>query len=254
MKPQSNDALKNTARSVDAVEIERFAALAEEWWDPHGAFRPLHKLNPARLEYLRDGICRHFGRDSHAPRPLSGLTFVDIGCGGGLIAEPMARLGAKVTGIDATEKNVGVAALHARQMGLEIDYRFAAAEELAAEGKRFDVVLNLEVIEHVADVDAFLTACRQLIKPDGVMVFSTLNRTAKAFALAIIGAEYVMRWLPPGTHDWQKFLKPSELSAAMRDSGFMVADLAGLAYSPISDAWRVTRDVSVNYLGLARPI
>lgn len=239
--------------TVDPAEVTRFAAVADAWWDPKGAFAPLHKLNPTRLAYIRDQLCRHFGRDPRSARSLEGLSVLDVGCGGGLLAEPITRMGAAVTGIDATEQNIRVAGLHAQDMELDIDYRHIAAEELAAEGEAFDVVVNMEVIEHVADVPAFLAACRALVKPGGIMLFSTLNRTAKAFAMAIVGAEYVLRWLPRGTHDWQKFLKPSELSAALEAAGFMVPDLSGLSYDPLGDSWRVTRDLSVNYLGTAIP-
>lgn len=250
---QSQTADSPGVSTVDPDEVTRFAAVADAWWDPKGAFAPLHKLNPTRLAYIRDQICRHFGRDPRSARSLDGLSVLDVGCGGGLLAEPITRMGAAVTGIDATEQNIRVAGLHAQDMELEIDYRHIAAEELAAEGAAFDVVVNMEVIEHVADVPAFLAACRALVKPGGIMLFSTLNRTAKAFAMAIVGAEYVLRWLPRGTHDWQKFLKPAELSAALDAAGFTVPDLSGLSYDPLGDRWRVTRDLSVNYLGTALP-
>lgn len=250
---QSQTADSPGVSTVDPDEVTRFAAVADAWWDPRGAFAPLHKLNPTRLSYIRDQICRHFGRDPRSARSLDGLAVLDVGCGGGLLAEPITRMGAAVTGIDATEQNIRVAGLHAQNMELEIDYRHIAAEELAAEGAVFDVVVNMEVIEHVADVPAFLAACRALVRPGGIMLFSTLNRTAKAFAMAIVGAEYVLRWLPRGTHDWQKFLKPAELSAALDAAGFTVPDLSGLSYDPLGDRWRVTRDLSVNYLGTALP-
>ena len=250
---QSQTADSPGVSTVDPDEVTRFAAVADAWWDPRGAFAPLHKLNPTRLSYIRDQICRHFGRDPRSARSLDGLAVLDVGCGGGLLAEPITRMGAAVTGIDATEQNIRVAGLHAQDMELEIDYRHIAAEELAAEGAVFDVVVNMEVIEHVADVPAFLAACRALVRPGGIMLFSTLNRTAKAFAMAIVGAEYVLRWLPRGTHDWQKFLKPAELSAALDAAGFTVPDLSGLSYDPLGDRWRVTRDLSVNYLGTALP-
>ncbi|MCG8506718.1 MAG: bifunctional 2-polyprenyl-6-hydroxyphenol methylase/3-demethylubiquinol 3-O-methyltransferase UbiG, partial [Sphingomonadales bacterium] len=250
---QSQTADSPGVSTVDPDEVTRFAAVADAWWDPRGAFAPLHKLNPTRLSYIRDQICRHFGRDPRSARSLDGLAVLDVGCGGGLLAEPITRMGAAVTGIDATAQNIRVAGLHAQDMELEIDYRHIAAEELAAEGAAFDVVVNMEVIEHVADVPAFLAACRALVRPGGIMLFSTLNRTAKAFAMAIVGAEYVLRWLPRGTHDWQKFLKPAELSAALDAAGFTVPDLSGLSYDPLGDRWRVTRDLSVNYLGTALP-
>ena len=190
----------NPATSIDPDEVARFAAIAEAWWDPNGKFRPLHTFNPVRLQYVRDHLAAHFGRDIRAKAPFAGLRLIDIGCGGGLVAEPMARMGFTVTGVDATERNIGVASTHAAEQDLAIDYRFAAAEDLVAEGQQFDVVLTLEVIEHVADPDAFLVSVGRLVKPGGVVVVATLNRTAKAFGLAIVGAEYLLRWLPRGTH------------------------------------------------------
>ena len=242
-----------TAPSVDPAEVARFAALAETWWDPAGPFKPLHVFNPARLKAIGDRLAAHFGRDAKAPRAFDGLTLLDVGCGGGLVAEPMARRGFAVTGIDAAEKNVRVAALHAEQMGLAIDYRAETVEALAAAGHRFDVVLNLEVVEHVADVPGFLAASLALVKPGGVMLVATLNRTAKAFALAIVGAEYVLGWLPRGTHDWRKFVRPSELAAALRPAGGRVTELFGLAYNPLSGRWSETRDLAVNYVAVVRP-
>ena len=237
--------------SIDAGEIERFAKLADGWWDPKGAFRPLHQLNPVRLTFIRDRLCRHFDRDPKAKRPLAGLRLLDIGCGGGLVAEPMARLGAEVVGIDAAEQNVSVAQLHARQMRLSIDYRVSTAEALLAADERFEAVLTLEVVEHVADMDLFIAAAAGLVKPEGAMVAATLNRTAKAFAFAILGAEYLLGWLPRGTHSWAKFVRPSELDAALRRSGMRLTELSGMSYSPLGDAWRLSRDLDVNYLGFA---
>jgi 2-polyprenyl-6-hydroxyphenyl methylase/3-demethylubiquinone-9 3-methyltransferase len=242
-----------TARrpSVDANEIARFTALAESWWDPEGKFKPLHRFNPTRLAFIRDRVIAHFGRSGDDPRPLERLRLLDIGCGGGLVSEPMARLGAAVTGIDAAERNVGVARRHAELSGLAIDYRHAAAEELAQAGERFDVVLCLEVVEHVADVPAFLEACSALVRPGGCMVLATINRTPQAFALAIVGAEYVLGWLPRGTHRWRKFVRPSELAAALRPHGIDVTELVGVGYNPLSDRWTLTRDLSVNYMSFA---
>jgi 2-polyprenyl-6-hydroxyphenyl methylase/3-demethylubiquinone-9 3-methyltransferase len=237
-----------TAGSVDPDEVARFAAMAAEWWDPDGKFRPLHKLNPVRVRFVRDRACARFGRDPAAARPLDGLRLIDIGCGGGLVCEPMARLGAAVTGIDAAAENIGIARSHAEAAELGIDYRAETAEALVAAGERFDIVLSLEVVEHVADVAGFVAACCALTRPGGLIVMATLNRTAKAFAMAIVGAEYVMRWLPRGTHDWRKFLRPSELAAALTRGGARVEEIAGVSYNPLFDEWRLTGDLSVNYM------
>ena len=237
--------------SIDPAEVAKFSALAEEWWDPAGKFRPLHRFNPTRLAFVRDRAAARFGRDPGAERPLEGLSVLDIGCGGGLLAEPLARLGARVTGIDASARNVNIATLHAARSGLEIDYRHAAAEELADAGEAFDLVLNMEVVEHVADVSAFLAASAALVKPGGAMVAATLNRTPKAFLLAVVGAEYLLRWLPPGTHDWRRFQRPSELAGPLRAAGLEVAEITGVAYNPLTDAWRLSRDTDVNYMMLA---
>lgn len=237
--------------TANPEEIARFAAIAAEWWDPEGKFRPLHALNPARITFIRDRVCALFGRDPKAPRPFDGLHLLDIGCGGGLLSEPMARLGASVTGIDAGERMVEVARLHARQSELPIDYRVATPEKLAQAGQRFDVVLNMEVVEHVADLDLFLKACANLLKPGGAMVVATLNRTAKSYAFAIVGAEYVLRWLPRGTHDWRKFVKPSELAAGLRPHGVALKALKGVSYDPFQGDWRLTDDTAVNYLAFA---
>ncbi len=239
---------KRTASTAAADEIARFTAIAEAWWDPAGDFRPLHQLNPVRLEFIRDHVCRHFGRDAMKPAPFKGLAVIDIGCGGGLLAEPMRRLGGVVTGIDAGKENIEVARLHAEQMGLDIDYRHRLPEDLGSEKGRYDLVLNMEVVEHVADLDAFLAASANLVKPGGVMAASTLNRTLKSLALAKIGAEYVLRWLPPGTHDWQKFVRPSELTNGLKRHGVEITDLKGMSYDLIGADWRLSGDLSVNYL------
>ncbi|MBM3598754.1 MAG: bifunctional 2-polyprenyl-6-hydroxyphenol methylase/3-demethylubiquinol 3-O-methyltransferase UbiG [Alphaproteobacteria bacterium] len=237
--------------SVDPAEVARFAAMSEAWWDPHGQFRPLHRLNPVRLRFIRDRMCRRFGRDSERSRPLSGLKLLDIGCGGGLIAEPMTRLGADVVGIDAAERNIGTARLHAEESGLTIDYRHATAEDLASAGEAFDIVLALEIVEHVADLGVFLAAASALVKPGGALVLATLNRTAKAFVLAIAGAEYVLGWLPRGTHDWRKFVRPSELERNLRRHGLTTTEISGVCYRLLTDDWTLCRDVSVNYMALA---
>jgi 2-polyprenyl-6-hydroxyphenyl methylase / 3-demethylubiquinone-9 3-methyltransferase len=240
-----------TAASIDPEEVARFSAMAEEWWDPAGKFRPLHQLNPARLQFIRDRLAGHFGRDPLGPPPLSGLRLLDIGCGGGLVSEPLARLGATVVGVDASEKNVNIARAHAEQGDLAIDYRNTSAEDLAAAGERFDAVLALEVIEHVADIGSFVGACAQLTRPGGALVFSTLNRTPQSFLFGIVGAEYVLRWLPRGTHQWNRFVRPSELAAALRPHGLTVTALEGLTYQPLAERWRLSRDLSVNYLAFA---
>jgi 2-polyprenyl-6-hydroxyphenyl methylase/3-demethylubiquinone-9 3-methyltransferase len=236
------------APSVDPAELAKFTAMAESWWDPHGKFAPLHKLNPTRIAFIRDRIVAHFAGERPAERPLGGLRLLDVGCGGGLLAEPMARLGATVTGIDAAPRNIAVARLHAARSGLAIDYRSDPAETLAAAGERFDVVLALEVVEHVADLDAFLGACAALLDENGLMFVATLNRTAKAFVLAIVGAEYVLGWLPRGTHDWQRFVRPSEFVLGLRRHGLVATRLAGLSYDLRRGDWAESEDLSVNYM------
>lgn len=241
--------------TVDADEIARFSAIAAEWWDPAGKFRPLHRLNPLRVGYVRDAACARLGRDPLTPRPLAGLRVVDIGCGGGLLSEPLARLGAEVVGIDAAERNVKTAAAHAAESGTPVDYRATTAEALAVAGERFDLVVSMEVIEHVADVDLFLASCAALMAPGAALFLSTLNRTPKSFALAIVGAEYVLRWLPRGTHDWRRFLRPSELAAGLRRNGLALRDVTGVAYSPFTDQFRLApRDLDVNYMGWAESV
>ncbi len=237
--------------SVDADEIARFSALAGEWWAPEGKFKPLHALNPTRLAFIRQRLVSHFDRDGNEARPLTGLSLLDVGCGGGLLTEPMARLGANVLGIDAGEDAIRVASAHASESGLDIDYRCLTAEAPAAKGQSFDAVLNMEVVEHVADLDAFLGACSSLLKPGGVMVVATLNRTAKAYALAIVGAEYVLGWLAPGTHDWRKFVTPPELTAKLAENGVKVTETSGVVYNPLSDRWSLGRDLAVNYMAFA---
>ena len=250
---KTKSADKNTSASVDPAEIAHFSAMAATWWDPDGPFKPLHKLNPTRIGYARDSLCNHFGRSAQDALPLKGLRILDIGCGGGLLSEPMARLGATMVGADASEKNIKTAQAHADEMGIAIDYRNITAEELADAGEKFDAILNMEVIEHVADIPSFLNACHTLLKDEGCMVMSTLNRTAKSWAMAIAGAEYIMRWLPKGTHDWHKFLKPSELARALSQCNFDTVDLKGMVYHPISAQWSLDdKDFSVNYLVLTQ--
>ena len=238
--------------SIDPVEVAKFSALAAQWWDPAGKFAPLHKFNPVRLAFIRAQAAAHFGRDPRALRPFDGLSLLDIGCGGGLLSEPMARLGFAVTGADASEKNIGTARAHAVQSGLDIDYRATAAEVLRDQGLSFDVVLNMEVVEHVADVPGYLAACAALVKPGGLTFVATLNKTLKSLALAKIGAEYVLNWLPRGTHDWNRFLPPAELKTSLQESGLTVLKTQGVSFDPLAWDWRLSDDVDVNYMVVAR--
>ena len=238
--------------SIDPAEIAKFSAIAAEWWDPAGKFAPLHKFNPVRLSFIRSEAAAHFGRDARALRPFEGLSLLDIGCGGGLLSEPMTRLGFAVTGADASEKNIGTARAHAAQGGLEIDYRAATAEVLAAEGRSFDVVLNMEVVEHVADVGAYLAACTALVKPGGLTFVATMNKTLKSLALAKIGAEYVLGWLPRGTHDWNRFIPPENLEKSLQDTGLTLLKRQGVSFSPVMWDWFLSDDTDVNYMLVAR--
>jgi len=242
-----------TPSSIDQAEIAKFEAMAAEWWDPNGKFRPLHRMNPLRLDYIADQIAAEFGRDRRSLRPFAGLEVLDIGCGGGLASEPMARLGATVTGADATEVNIAVARAHAAQQGLEIDYRATTAEALLATEARFDVVLALEIVEHVADPASFVATCRELLKPGGLLILTTLNRTGRSFAAAIVGAEWVLRWLPRGTHDWRRFITPEELAAHARAAGLAEADRRGMVFNPLTGGWSLSdRDLAVNYAMVTR--
>ena len=238
-----------TLNTIDPAEVAKFEAMAADWWDPTGKFKPLHMLNPCRLDYITSQIAAEFDRDLTQPLPFKGLRLLDIGCGGGLLSEPMARLGATVVGADAAARNIPVAQLHAQQMGLSIEYRHCAGEDLARAGEVFDVVLNMEVVEHVADPQAFLTACQSLLKPGGLMICSTLNRNPKSFVMGIVGAEWVMRWLPKGTHDWAKFITPDELYALLANAGLDPVDRKGMVFNPIAWSWSLSaRDLSVNYV------
>lgn len=241
--------LMTAQTTVDPSEIAKFEAMAAEWWDPNGKFKPLHMLNPCRLDYITTQIAAEYDRDLDQPEPFKGLRILDIGCGGGLLCEPMARLGATVVGVDAAGGNIPVAQAHARHSGLEIDYRHTTAEALADAGESFDVVLNMEVVEHVADPLAYLTACQHLLRTGGLHLCSTINRNAKSFAAAIVGAEYIMRWLPKGTHDWAKFITPDELYDLLRKAGLDPVDRKGFQFNPVSWRWSLSdRDLSVNYV------
>jgi len=241
----------NQSATLDRREIARFAKLAGDWWDTKGPFKPLHRINPVRLTYVRDQLCKRFGRDPKGPSSLSGLSVLDIGCGGGLVSEPLARLGGSVTGIDPAPENIEAAKAHAEGAEVKVDYQTATAEEIAAAGRTFDAVLLLEVVEHVPDVPAFLKLVAPLVEPGGAMVLSTLNRTLKAYALAIIGAEFILRWLPLGTHNWDRFVRPDELRAALEAAGLAVIDTTGMVYNPLADEWSLSPDTDVNYFTTA---
>ncbi|WP_139412884.1 bifunctional 2-polyprenyl-6-hydroxyphenol methylase/3-demethylubiquinol 3-O-methyltransferase UbiG [Bartonella mastomydis] len=241
-----------TQTTVDQSEIDHFSRIATEWWNPQGKFRPLHQFNPTRLAYIREKICLEFNRDPVSLTPFDNLKILDIGCGGGLLCEPMARLGAIVVGVDAAQTNIEVAKIHAAQNNLSIDYRTTTAEALANEGEKFDIILNMEVVEHVADVNLFIKATAKMLKPQGLMFVATLNRTWKAWGLAIVGAEYILRWLPKGTHDYKKFLKPQELKNFLSKNALTVIDEIGITYNPLNDSWNRSKNMDVNYLLLAK--
>ncbi|CZT36210.1 bifunctional 2-polyprenyl-6-hydroxyphenol methylase/3-demethylubiquinol 3-O-methyltransferase UbiG [Rhizobium sp. 9140] len=243
------DAARTT---IDQSEVDRFSALAAEWWNPHGKFKPLHKFNPVRLGYIRDRAAETFGRDPKAPRPLEGLRLLDIGCGGGLLSEPMARMGANVVGADASEKNIRIAETHAAGSGVTVDYRAVTAEALAEAGETFDIVLNMEVVEHVSDVDFFLSTCASMVRPGGMMVIATINRTMKAAALAIFAAENVLRWLPRGTHQYEKLVRPEEIEKPLSASGLTITERTGVFFSPFTNQWNLSRDMDVNYMMIAK--
>lgn len=241
--------MQSAQTTVDPGEIAKFEAMAAEWWDVNGKFKPLHMLNPCRLDYITSQIAGEFDRDLKTDKPFAGLRILDIGCGGGLLAEPMARLGADVVGADAAARNIPVAQIHAEQSGLTIDYRHTTAEDMAAAGEQFDAVLNMEVVEHVASPIDYLRACHDLLKPGGLHICSTINRNPKSYMMAIIGAEHVMRWLPKGTHEWSKFITPDELFELMSQAGLEPVDRKGFVFNPISWSWKLSdRDLSVNYV------
>ncbi|HZQ12941.1 MAG TPA: bifunctional 2-polyprenyl-6-hydroxyphenol methylase/3-demethylubiquinol 3-O-methyltransferase UbiG [Pseudolabrys sp.] len=239
---------KSSASTVDTAEVERFARHAADWWDPRGPMAPLHKLNPVRLAYIRDRAAAQFGREPKALDCLKGLRMLDIGCGGGILSEPLARLGAQMVGVDPAAENIEAARAHAEEQGVAVDYRAGTAEALAEAGERFDVVLAMEVVEHVADVPLFVSTCAGMVKPGGLMIAATLNRTLKSFALAIVGAEYVLRWLPRGTHQWDKFVTPHELESAVENAGLRVIGERGVVYNPFADRWQLSSDTDVNYM------
>lgn len=246
-------AAPGTPRStIDQNEVDRFSDMAAEWWDPAGKFRPLHKFNPVRLTYIRDRTCENFGRDPKGHVPLSGLRFLDIGCGGGLLSEPVARMGATVVGADPSEKNIGIASTHAAETGTLVDYRAVTAEDLAAAGETFDVVLNMEVVEHVADVELFMTTCAKMVRPGGLMFAATINRTFKAGALAIFAAENILRWLPKGTHQYDKLVRPAELEKPLAENGMEIIHRTGVFFNPLQDRWNLSPDMDVNYMLLAK--
>lgn len=244
----SNPGSTASGATLDEAEVERFSKLAAEWWDPKGKFRPLHQIGPPRLSFIRDAALGHFGRDAKALKPLSGLRALDIGCGGGLVCEPLCRMGAMVTGIDPSERNIAIAKGHGERQGLAIDYQAARVEDLVAQGVLFDLVVCLEVVEHVPDVAAFVDACAKVVRPGGLMIFSTINRTFKAWALAIVGAEYVLGWLPRGTHQWERFVTPDELRRHCKSAGLSPPAFSGMIYNPLGDVWRLSPDTDVNFL------
>jgi 2-polyprenyl-6-hydroxyphenyl methylase/3-demethylubiquinone-9 3-methyltransferase len=244
-------ASKQRSSSIDEAEVERFSRHAADWWDARGPMAALHKFNPVRLAYIRDKAAERFGREPKKLDCLKGLRMLDIGCGGGILSEPLARLGAQMVGADPSRENIAVASAHAQESGVAVDYRATTAEDLAAAGERFDVVLAMEVVEHVTDVDAFVAACASMVKPGGLMIAATLNRTLKSFALAIVGAEYVLRWLPRGTHQWDKFVTPNELELAFERGGLQVTGERGVIYNPFADRWQLSSDMDVNYMLVA---
>lgn len=238
--------------SIDLAEIQRFSKISSTWWDESGPFKPLHQLNPMRIEFIRDCLTSHFHRKIEESKPFEGISILDIGCGGGLVAEPLTRLGASVIGIDASREAIEVASAHAKLMDLPITYECTTAEDMAAQGKAFDVVLALEIVEHVADLEGFLNICAKLVAPKGALILSTINRTWKAYAFAIIGAEYIMRMLPIGTHEWDKFVTPAELASHLRPLDFTFSSLKGLSYCPLANQWSLSNDLDINYLGYAK--
>lgn len=237
-----------TDTTIDPAEVARFDRIAQDWWDPNGPMRMLHRFNPVRLGYIRDEACRRFGRDPKSAHSLDGLAILDVGCGGGILSEPLGRLGARIAGLDPAPTNIAVAKLHAERAGVSVDYRNETVEAVAARGEAFDMVLAMEVVEHVTDMQAFVTACAQTVKPGGLLIMATINRTLRSFALAIVGAEYVLGWLPKGTHQWNKFVTPQELTQAIAAAGLRIGDETGVVYNPLRDQWLLSSDMAVNYM------
>ncbi len=244
-----NEAAKTT---IDQSEVDRFSAMAAEWWSPTGKFKPLHKFNPVRLAYIRDKAAENFSRNPKSAKPLEGLRVLDIGCGGGLLSEPVARMGAEVVGADPSEKNIGIASTHAKASGVTVDYRAVTAEQLAEAGEAFDIVLNMEVVEHVADVELFMNTCAGMVRPGGLMFVATINRTMKAAALAIFAAENVLRWLPRGTHQYEKLVRPEELEKPLVANALEIIDRTGVFFNPLANQWNLSKDMDVNYMLLAK--
>ena len=246
--------IKNKKTTIDPVEHEKFLKLAEEWWNPKGKFKTLHKFNPTRIAFIREKIINHFDIATDEKKPFKNIKLLDIGCGGGLLSEPMAKLGANVTGLDVVEKNIKTASTHAKNQGLKIKYIHSTVEKISEKAEKFDVILNMEVIEHVSDVNLFINSCNKILSPNGIMIFASLNRTLISYGLAIIGVEYILGWLPKGTHDWSKFITPDELKILFSSNGLKIDEIIGMKYNPLFDSWKRSEDLSVNYLGLSSKI
>ena len=246
--------IKNKKTTIDPVEHEKFSKLAEEWWNPKGKFKTLHKFNPTRIAFIREKIINHFDIAKDEKKPFKNIKLLDIGCGGGLLSEPMAKLGANVTGLDVVEKNIKTASTHAKNQGLKIKYIHSTVEKISEKAEKFDVILNMEVIEHVSDVNLFINSCNKILSPNGIMIFASLNRTLISYGLAIIGVEYILGWLPKGTHDWSKFITPDELKILFSSNGLKIDEIIGMKYNPLFDSWKRSEDLSVNYLGLSSKI
>lgn len=246
--------IENKKTTIDPLEHEKFSKLAEEWWDPNGKFKTLHKFNPTRIGFIREKIINHFNISADEKKPFKNIKLLDIGCGGGLLSEPMAKLGAKVTGLDVVEKNIKTASTHAESQGLNINYVHSTVEDISEKKAKFDVILNMEVIEHVSDVNLFINSCSKVLSSNGIMIFASLNRTLISYGLAIIGVEYILGWLPKGTHDWSKFITPDELKIFFSSNELKIDEIIGMKYNPLFDSWSRSKDLSVNYLGVSSKI